>query len=349
MAVRARLDGRLLHLADVPPERQDHLLARFKVLARLPAYLQTKPQDGRIEWRPTPDGEAKVLRVSFLPTILGESLAIRFPHDTQAPQRLEDLGMSPAVFEGVDVLLQKMEGAVLLTGSSGSGKTTTLYAMLRRLNELRPDRLNMVTIEDPVERVLGFASQVQINEPQGVSFDEVLRATLRHDPNVILIGEIRDPATARIAIQAAMTGHLLLSTLHAGRASWVISRLLSMGMEPYLVGSALSGAVAQRLVRRLCPKCRVPDEAAGSHRSRGCEACAHTGTVGRLAIFELLTVTEEIREIILAGRPPHEIAALAARHQAGSLEEEGRRLVRDGVISRLEFEEVLSPLDAMGD
>ncbi|MBX3729115.1 MAG: type II/IV secretion system protein [Candidatus Sumerlaeia bacterium] len=347
LAVRGRVDGRLCPFVDLPSERQDHLLARFKVMARLPAYVQNKPQDGRVDWRPEPGAVPVMVRVSFLPTILGESLVLRFPHDSKGPETLEALGMPPAVLEGVQALLQAMEGAVLLTGSSGSGKTTTLYAMLRRLNDLRPDRMNLVTIEDPVERVLGFASQVQVNEAQGLTFEETLRATLRHDPNVLLIGEIRDPATARIAIQAAMTGHLLLSTLHAGRASWVISRLLSMGIEPYLVGSALSGAVAQRLVRRLCPDCREYDSVGGTWRSRGCEACRFTGHRGRVGLFELLTITEPIREIILASRTTQAVVNEARTRQPVTLESEGQRLMLEGTISRLEYEEVLSPLETL--
>jgi general secretion pathway protein E len=341
---RARCNDGLIQLARLPVERGELLIARFKVLARLPAFIRQEPQDGRIDWQPRPDQPPRHLRVSFLPTIHGESLVVRFPELSDRLLRLENLGMAPDVYTAMTRLLASPEGTILLTGPSGSGKTTTLYAMMQELHLHRGDRLNFLTIEDPVERDLGFASQVQVNEAQGVTFEKALRAGLRHDPNVLLIGEIRDIETARVCVQAGMTGHLVLSTLHAGRVSRVFTRLLSMGLEPYLVASALCGAVAQRLVRTLCTHCRqaTPTAHATHWVAPGCEQCAFTGHKGRTGLYELALVDEGLRELILSRSTPGQIAAHVAAHQRGDLHSEGTRLAAEGVISRAELEEALS-------
>jgi len=336
LAVRARRDGALLPLAEVGTERRDALVARFKVLARLPAYNRHEPQDGRIDWAPGDGAAPRVLRASFLPTIHGQGIVIRFPEHLGPPPELGALGMRPEALEAADRLLACPGGAILVTGPSGSGKTTTLYAMMRRIHELQRDRLNFVTIEDPVERELDFASQVQVNPPAGLTFDKALRAAIRHDPNVILIGEIRDAETARIAVQAGMTGHVVLTTLHAGRAARVFTRLLSVGLEPYLVASAVSGAIAQRLARRLCPSCRRR-RGDGDWEAPGCGACDQSGFSGRTGLFELVTVAEPLREAILGRASPGEIAAACARAQVGDLVDEGQRLAGDGVLSRAEL------------
>jgi len=349
--VRGRRDGGLLPLARILLERRELVIARLKVLARLPAFVRHEPQDGRIEWRsgPASNGELLTLRVAFLPVLHGENAVIRFPERGGKLLALPSLGMSEAVLAGVEDLLSRPEGAILLTGPSSSGKSTTMYAMLQRLHERKGDRINLVSIEDPVERDLGFCGQVQVNETQGLTFDRALRAALRQDPNVLMIGEIRDFETARVAVQAGMTGHLVISTLHAGRVSRVFTRLLSMGLEPYLVASALTGAVAQRLVRALCRKCRQPvdggDSEEGADRgfsATGCEACSHTGLSGRRGVFELAVVTEPLRELILARATPSRIAEEVARTQTCDLVSEGRRLVRAGEISRAEYESLFS-------
>ena len=235
-------------------------------------------------------------------------------------------------------LLLRREGTILLTGPSGSGKTTTLYAMMQHLFEHDGDRLNFLTIEDPVECDLGFAGQVQVNEAQGLSFERALRAAVRQDPNVLLIGEIRDPQTARIAVQAGMTGHLVLSTIHAGRVARVFSRLLSIGVEPYLLASALTGALAQRLVRVLCPSCRIRDAQADAWTAPGCDQCGGTGNKGRRGVFELALVDEPLRELMLSRPAPEALVAKVSESQTGNLVREGRRLLREGHISRAEFE-----------
>jgi general secretion pathway protein E len=245
--------------------------------------------------------------------------------------------MSADTFAATTALLTRQEGAILLTGPSSSGKTTTMYAMLHWLNSHYGDRMNILTIEDPVERDLGFASQVQVNPAQDLTFERALRSALRQDPNVLMVGEIRDIETARVTIQAGMSGHLVVSTLHAGRASLVFSRLLSMGIEPYLVASAVSGAIAQRLARSVCHSCD----------GLGCEICGQSGCAGRVGIFECCRVSEELRELILACAPPVRVAEEAARMQTASLKEDARRLVEQGIISREEMEFIFAGEDRL--
>jgi general secretion pathway protein E len=342
VVARGRRDGGFFPLARIPASRRDLLIARLKVLARVPAFIRHEPQDGRIEWHP-PDADSPImLRASFLPTIHGENVVIRFPEPGARLLDMAALGMNDAVLGAVEALLARQEGTLMLTGPSSSGKTTTIYAMLARLQKRRGDRLNILTIEDPVERDLGFASQVQVNEPQGLTYDRALRAALRQDPNVLMIGEVRDADTARVAIQAGMTGHLVISTLHAGRATRVFTRLLSMGVEPYLVASAMAGAVAQRLARRLCPACRRVEGAAAVWTAHGCPDCAFTGHLGRRGLFEAVIVTEQLRGLILARATSAQIAAQAAREQVGDLVTEGRRLADAGEIARAEFEYLLA-------
>jgi general secretion pathway protein E len=336
-----RRDGGLFTLARMAGGRRDLLVARLKVMAELPAFVRNEPQDGSIEWRSAPGGPPSLLRVSFLPTIHGESVLVRFPQSPGSALMLNELGMPPAVASAVEAMLSHQEGTLLLTGPSSSGKTTTTYAMLQHIHASRGDRANIVTIEDPVERDLGFAAQVQVNEPQGLTWERALRAALRQDPSVLLIGEVRDEATARIAVQAGMTGHLVIATLHAGRAAKVFTRLLSVGIEPYLVASAVTGVVAQRLVRLLCAECRTGDDA-GGFVAAGCPACRRTGFKGRTGMFEVIGMTEELRQLVLERAPHEKVAAVAARSQTGDLAAESRRLAEKGSISRAEAEFALA-------
>lgn len=331
--VRGRREGVLFEIARVANPRRGLLIARFKVLAQLPTFVKHEPQDGRIEWLAAGAEHPQVLRVSFLPTQHGESLVIRLP-ELQQSTRLgfEQLGMSPDVRTALIGLLARREGVLVLTGPSSSGKTTTMYAMLERLHDRHRDRINIVSIEDPIERDLGFASQVQVNKSQGLTFEKALRAALRQDPNVLMLGEVRDAETARTVVQAGMSGHLVITTVHAGRAVRVFTRMLSMGMEPYLVGSSLCGAMAQRLARRLCGDCH----------GDGCTACNGTGSAGRVALFEVVTVTEKLRELMLAKAPPAEIASEAARTMTGDLTAQGRAMVEQGIISEAEFQFLLA-------
>ncbi len=333
--VRGRLDGELVDVAPIPEARRDLLIARLKVLARVPAFVRHEPQDGRIEW--SIDGLASplILRASFLPTIHGESAVIRFPEAPGASLELSQLGMSAPVLRETQRLLTRQEGTVLLTGPSGSGKTTTLYAMLRHLHGMHGNRRHFVTIENPVECDLGFATQVQVNEAQGVTFARALRASLRQDPNVLLIGEIRDAETACICVQAGMTGNLVFSTLHAGRVERVIHRLISTGVERWLVAGALTGLYAQRLARRACPACTGTGPP-------GCDACGWTGVRGRVGLFECAPVNEDVRSAVLVGAAPGELAEQVLRARVGSITEEARRLAGEGTIAPAERDAILA-------
>jgi general secretion pathway protein E len=318
--VRARLEGELFPVATLPVELRDLLVSRFKVLARLPAFNKSEPQEGRIDFTPAGSESPVPLRASFLPTVHGQNLVLRFPGRQRAPLQLEDLGMAPPVLAATERLLALREGLILLTGPSGSGKTTTLYALLQSLFSRWQHRFHFLTIEDPVERVLPFAAQVQVNEAQGIDFAKALRSGLRQDPNVILIGEIRDQATARVAVQAGMTGHLVLSTLHAGRVARVFARLLAMGLEPYQASSALAGAMAQRLFRR-----REPDEKGN----------------GRLAVFEAVLVNEPLRRLMLQRADASAIEHEAIRIKVGDLFADARELVTSGIIKEAEYQFIL--------
>lgn len=323
---RVRRDDELMHLAQIPAARRELLTARLKVLARLPAFVKTEPQDGRIEWRLPGAQSVRTLRISFLPTLHGEHVVVRFPENSGNALGLEELGLSPSAMLAMNGLLEAHEGVVLVTGPAGSGKTTTLYALLSTLRDRDGARRNFLTIEDPIERDLGFAAQVPVHDAQGMTWERALRAAMRQDPDVLMVGEIRDVETARLTVQAGTSGHLVLSTLHAGRAARVFTRLLSMGVDAYLAASALQGAVAQRLVRLTCREC------AGS----GCAACGESGYHGRRGIFEVCRVTEPLRELMLARALPAVIAMEAARFSATTLETELRELVETGAITNAE-------------
>ena len=316
LQVSGRREEELFLLARVPRELQDLLVARLKVLARVAAFVRQEPQDGRIEWRPESEADPMLLRAAFLPTLHGEAVTIRFPERATPAMTLEELGMSTPVREALMRILNRREGVFFTTGPSGSGKTTTLYTLLRLLNEQRGGRLSFFTIEDPVERELPFAAQVQVNEPQNVTFERALRAALRQSPGVLLIGEVRDRETATISVQAGMTGHLVLSTLHAGRAAQVPARLLSLGLEPYLVAASLAACMAQRLVR--------VQSSAGNR-------------IRRTGLFELLPINEELRELVLQKASFKEFSGRAAVVQVEDLLQTARRLHKEGALSREEL------------
>jgi len=339
--VRARREGGLILLARIPAPRRDPLLQRFKALANLPADGRRLPQEGLIEWRSAAEAPPLALRLSTLPTIHGESLLVRFPQEALRRLGLGSLGMPEDVRIALEALLSRREGAILVAGPGGSGRTTTIYALLLRLQERRGDQMSLLTVEDPVERDLGFAGQVEVNAPQGFGFDEALQSALRQEPEILMIGEIRDPRAARIAIQAGRSGRLVISCLHGSRASGVFTRLLAMGLEPADVASAMIGALAQRLAPVLCRNCRRRDPQTGAYLPEGCEACAGTGYQGRTGLYELALATEKLRELILERAEPERIAAEAARAQIGDLVREGRRLAERGVISLPELEGIL--------
>lgn len=337
--VRVRVDGEMLLQTMQPRDRFDAVACRVKILANLDIAERRLPQDGRINARV--NGESFDIRVSVLPGSLGESIVLRLLRQERKPTRLQDLGMDGHQAARFEAWAALANGIVLVTGPTGSGKSTTLYTAL----ELANDRTKkIITIEDPVEYKVRGITQLQVNADIGFTFASALRSILRHDPDIILVGEIRDEETARIAIQSSLTGHMVLSTLHTNSAVGAITRLIDMGIEPFLIAASVRGLMAQRLVRRLCVKCTVPDavpdeatatlierwkaahpsEQARPQRAVGCAHCAGTGYYGRFAIYDLIEVERTLAHSITQGASEAELLAMV-----GQAEESG--LLRSGV------------------
>jgi len=350
LRVRYRVDG-VLQQANVPAEiRQFHpaIVSRLKILSRLDIAEKRLPQDGRIKLKVA--GREIDVRVSVIPMLHGEAVVLRLLDRSATLLGLEHLGMAEDDRRVFQRILGLPHGIVLVTGPTGSGKTTTLYAGLSRINDIQR---KIVTIEDPIEYHLSGINQIQVATKAGMTFARGLRSILRHDPDVILVGEIRDLETAEIAVQASLTGHLVFSTLHTNDAPGAMTRLVDMGIEPYLVASSLEMVLAQRLVRIICPHCResfVPedlpalrrgfgdDDLQVLYRGRGCRQCQGTGYLGRTGIFEVMPVGEAIRTMILDRTSASRIRKQAAGEGMQSLREDGWRLVKDG---RTTLEEVL--------
>ncbi len=348
--VRFRLDGVLRDI--VEPQRVLHnvLVSRIKIMAQLDIAEKRLPQDGRITLKLA--GRAVDVRVSTLPTGHGERVVMRLLDKQAGRLDLEHLGMSKEVQDNLDRLIRQPHGIILVTGPTGSGKTTTLYAALSKLDS---SRLNIMTVEDPIEYDLDGIGQTQVNSKISMDFARALRSILRQDPDVIMIGEIRDLETAQIAVQASLTGHLVLATLHTNDAAGSITRLVDMGVEPFLVASSLMGVLAQRLVRRLCPECKQahkPDKAEREllelkakntakleiYNPVGCPDCSQTGYQGRSGIYELLTVDEILRGLIHDNASEERIRKHALKQNMKGLRQDGIRWVQTGETS---LEEVL--------
>ena len=353
--VRYRIDGVLQQAQRLPMERHAALVSCVKLMSGMDIAEKRKPQDGRAQV--VRAGQKIDLRVSSLPTISGEKIVIRVLYPEGCGRCLDDMGFTEENLCLYRDMYKASNGLVLVTGPTGSGKTTTLYAALQELNQ--PER-NIVTIEDPVEYRMDGINQVAVNIKAGMTFAGGLRSILRQDPNVIMIGEIRDRETAEISIQAALTGHLVFSTLHTNTAAGAITRLTDMGIEPFLIASALRGIVAQRLVRRLCPACKkeyCPDESAwerayfknrdndtdNTHQhlftACGCDRCHHSGYSGRIAIHEILPVSTTLKNMIIKQASEHTLwsAAKAVSPKLTTLEEDGMRKVLDGQTSAQEL------------
>ncbi len=326
-SVRFRVDGTLREV--VQPNKALHaaLISRLKIMAELDIAEKRLPQDGRISLRI--GGRAIDVRVSTLPSSHGERAVLRLLDKTESRFTLEGLGMDGEVLAAYARLIQQPHGIVLVTGPTGSGKTTTLYASLGRVDTATT---NVLTVEDPVEYELPGIGQTQVNAKIDLTFAKALRAILRQDPDVILIGEIRDFETAQIAIQASLTGHLVLATVHTNDAPSSVTRLIDMGVEPFLLSSSLLGVLAQRLVRKLCPQCRRPGED-GRWHPVGCEHCGHTGYKGRTGVYELMTVNEQVQTLIHNRAAEQELVAAARAGGLRSMREDGDRLVTSGVTS----------------
>jgi general secretion pathway protein E len=355
LIVRMRVDGLLRETLRMPPHVAPVVVSRIKVMARLDIAERRVPQDGRIGL--TLGGKLLDVRVSTLPSRSGERVVLRILDKENAGLDLDVLGMPPAIDAVFREALAEPNGIVLVTGPTGSGKTTSLYAGLRQLND---GTRNILTVEDPVEYAVEGVGQTQVNDKVGLSFATGLRAILRQDPDVVMVGEIRDRETADIAVQASLTGHLVLSTVHTNDAIGAITRLRDMKIEPFLLASTLRAVIAQRLVRRLCPICRVPVQATGSvsallgfdngtviYEARGCPECNNSGYRGRIGVFETVRIDDTIRRLINAGGDEAVIANHAFRNSP-NLGSAARALVREGVttaeeavrISRRETENV---------
>ncbi len=346
--IRYRIDGNLRELMAAPPGLHAAIVSRVKVIGRMDIAERRLPQEGRVHV--VAEGREIDLRVSSMPTLLGEKIVLRILDKANLNVALEKLGLTPAQLAAFRRIFQRAHGMALVTGPTGSGKTTTLYSVLDLL--AAPER-NIVTIEDPVEYQLPGINQVQVCDAVGLSFARALRSILRQDPDVIMVGEIRDTETARVAIQAALTGHLVLSTLHTNNAPGAFIRLADMGIERYLLASACNGVIAQRLARTICPYCRIsyypPASALADagwadqpervfYKGEGCKQCHDSGYRGRAGIFEVLEVTEDVRAVIQRADNEEAIKAVARRHGWRPLREEGLRLVEE---ERSTLEEVL--------
>ncbi|SRR5579885_2051555 len=349
--IRYRIDG---VLQDIPvpgqlKKFQPAIVSRVKILSHLNIAEKRVPQDGRIKIRL--DENEVDIRVSVIPMLHGEAVVMRLLRQKGTLLGMKELGMDRRELDCFNRVLQLPHGIILVTGPTGSGKTTTLYTAL---NEINDAARKIITIEDPVEYQMKGVNQIQVNEKAGLTFARGLRSILRHDPDVILVGEIRDQETAQIAVQASLTGHLVFSTLHTNDAPGAVTRLVDMGVEPYLVASSLEAVLAQRLVRVLCVHCKQPDHSAPAqalkekigipenetiYKSVGCRECRHTGFFGRHAIFEWMDTDEEIRRLVLQNASTDQIRDAARRQGMKTLAEDGWRLVRAGITT---VEEVLS-------
>ncbi|MBI3974799.1 MAG: type II secretion system ATPase GspE [Armatimonadetes bacterium] len=347
--IRYRVDGTLYSVMTPPKHIQAALISRLKIMASMDIAERRIPQDGRIQMEV--DNRDIDFRVSTIPSVFGEKLVMRILDKSGAFVGIEKLGLLPEDHQRFERIITRPHGIILLTGPTGSGKTTTLYAILNRLNSVE---VNITTIEDPVEYQLPGIAQVQINPKAGLTFASGLRSFLRQDPDIIMVGEIRDEETARIANHAALTGHLVLSTLHTNDAPGAVTRLVDMGIEPFLVSSSLIGVIAQRLVRVLCQRCREPytptedvlrrvgltnlPEPPTMYRAVGCEFCSTIGYKGRLGIFEIMTVDEEIKSLVVKHANSSQIKEAAIAAGMRTLQEDGLAKVLNGTTS---LEEVL--------
>jgi len=326
-SVRFRVDGTLREV--VQPNKALHaaLISRLKIMAELDIAERRLPQDGRISLRI--GGRAVDVRVSTLPSAHGERAVLRLLDKGESKFTLEGLGMSGDTLAKFDKLVQQPHGIVLVTGPTGSGKTTTLYASLGRIDTATT---NVLTVEDPVEYELAGIGQTQVNPKIDLTFAKALRAILRQDPDVIMIGEIRDYETAQIAIQASLTGHLVLATVHTNDAPSTVTRMIDMGVEPFLLSSSLIGVLAQRLVRKLCPNCKKVD-ARGRYHPVGCAQCSNTGYKGRTGVYELMVIDDKLRALIHGRAAESQLFVAAEATGLRSMREDGERLIVEGITS----------------
>ena len=349
LRVRYRIDGILYNIMQPPMKFRDAITSRIKIMSKLDIAEKRLPQDGRIKIRFQDSGELRDIdfRVSCLPTLFGEKIVLRLLDKTKLMLDMTKLGFEQESLTKFEAAIEKPWGMVLVTGPTGSGKTNTLYSSIARINT---PQTNIMTAEDPVEFNLMGVNQVQVRENIGLNFAAALRSFLRQDPNIILVGEIRDFETAEIAVKAALTGHLVLSTLHTNDAPSTVNRLMNMGIEPFLVASSLNLICAQRLVRRICKNCTKPDPTPAPalmqagfsaedaktvvpNKGQGCDKCNNTGYKGRVGLYEVMEVTDEVRELILVGASALELRRKAVDGGMLTLRHSGLRKVKDGVTT----------------
>jgi type IV pilus assembly protein PilB len=349
LRIRYRMDGILYNVMAPPMKFRDAITSRIKIMARLDIAEKRLPQDGRIKIRFADNGSTKDIdfRVSCLPTLFGEKIVMRLLDKDKLMLDMTKLGFESESLVKFETAIQKPWGMVLVTGPTGSGKTNTLYSSIARINT---PETNIMTAEDPVEFNLPGINQVQVRENIGLNFAAALRAFLRQDPNIILVGEIRDFETAEIAVKAALTGHLVLSTLHTNDAPSTVNRLMNMGIEPFLVASSVNLICAQRLVRRICAKCKeehpmppaalvqagyTPEDAehVTPMRGKGCDKCNNTGYKGRVGLYEVMEVTDELRELVLVGASALELRRKAIDDGMITLRHSGLLKVKDGLTT----------------
>jgi type II secretory ATPase GspE/PulE/Tfp pilus assembly ATPase PilB-like protein len=357
LALRFRIDGILHDIAHIPDSHKPRITARIKVMAQMVVYQKDQPQDGRIPPEQTSSGYS--MRVATFPTINGEKIVVRILGTSKQLLEIEDLGFDESVTGTLRELIRRPQGVILLTGPSSSGKTTTIFALLREILRTQVTTAHIVTIEDPVEYRLDRVTQIQVNARTGVTFQNALRSILRQDPEVIMVGEIRDVETARMAIQAGLTGHLVISTIHSGTACGVFARLLDMGIEPYLLASSVTGVLAQRLARINCPDCLgaytpTPDlltrfgkapKREPYKRGKGCDKCQNIGYRGRTALGELLLVNQDIANLILQHPTIGALQEAAAAGHMRTLFDVGLEAARNAVTTPEELSRILPPPD----
>jgi type IV pilus assembly protein PilB len=359
LVVRFRVDGVLREVQRIPKKMAAGVTTRLKVLAKLDIAERRKPQDGRITLSASAVGRMLDIRVATLPTVEGEKVVMRLLDKSRKPPTMTEIGLSDAMRADLEAIVRMPTGALIVTGPTGSGKSTTLYGCLALIN--RPE-INVITVEDPVEYRLAGINQVQINVRAGLTFASALRSILRSDPDVVMVGEIRDVETAKISVEAALTGHFVLSTLHTNDAPSTITRLGEMGVEPFLTGAAVSAVLAQRLARKLCTHCceayqpteaelaelKLAPEILGRldgtpfFRKKGCPRCNHAGYRGRVGVFQFLRMTEEIAALAVQHASRDDIARAAAAGGMRSLWDDGMEKVASGLTSIEELARVLS-------
>ena len=348
LAVRYRIDGVMTDAVRVPRGQAGAVVSRIKIMGELDISERRLPQDGRIGF--DLDHRHVDIRVAVMPLVKGESAVLRILDSTQAALSLDELGMNAQDLARLETPLRLSHGAILATGPTGSGKTTSLYAIIAMVRS--PER-TLMTIEDPVEYRFKGVNQIQVSERSGLTFSAGLRAIVRADPDVIMVGEMRDRDSAHMAIDAALTGHLVLSTLHTNDAPGAPMRLVDMGIEPYLVASAINCVIAQRLARKLCQTCRKPMTVPGAHvdlpeveafeifDAEGCPRCRQTGYDGRIGVYEIMGITDSIRQMIVTRAATHDLRRVALEEGMTGLREDGMTKVRNGLTTLAELGRVL--------